>query len=359
MRSQKRGTSTKFDEDQQESSPPAPRQELAQPEETIKSSSTTTNPPVPSIFEREHPFRTANDANYKPPQLRNFGAAPALKPQASAAKNDAPAAATMPETSNTIEDVSKMLSERSLDAKITITQRELLAISADLREHYRRVLNLDKSTSTTPTNNINSHSSLMQELYEKYNKTCDYNEHNSATTANALPQSQHRSPPVGAYISSDPIEVYLNSLPPGEEPDYDRLVVAKESSPLRSVLPLIDNNLKVESILDPGCQIVAMSEEVCHVLSITYDPNIKLNMQSVNGSINQSLGLARNIPFFIGGLTLYLQVHIIQKPAYDILLGRPFDVLTESIVSTYKNDNTTVTIHDPNSNRVITVPTVP
>ena len=55
-----------------------------------------------------------------------------------------------------------------------------------------------------------------------------------------------------------------------------------------------------------------------------YDPAIKLNMQSANGTRDWSLGLARNVPFTIGTITLYLQVHIIDSPAYDILLGRPF-----------------------------------
>jgi hypothetical protein len=27
-----------------------------------------------------------------------------------------------------------------------------------------------------------------------------------------------------------------------------------------------------------------------------------------------------------------MQVHIIRDPAYDILLGRPFDVLTKSVI---------------------------
>ena len=29
---------------------------------------------------------------------------------------------------------------------------------------------------------------------------------------------------------------------------------------------------------------------------------------------------------------MYLQVHVISLPAYDVLLGWPFDVLTESVV---------------------------
>jgi hypothetical protein len=115
---------------------------------------------------------------------------------------------------------------------------------------------------------------------------------------------------------------------------------------------------QVEAILDPGCQIVAMSEEVCIALSIAYDLNVRLNMVSANGGIDQSLGLAKNIPFKISEITVYLQVHILRQPAYDILLGRPFDVLTESVVVNYHDENQTITILDPNTGKKATVPTV-
>jgi len=60
----------------------------------------------------------------------------------------------------------------------------------------------------------------------------------------------------------------------------------------------------------------------------------------------------------IGDVTLYLQIHVIREPAYDVLLGRPFDVLTESIVKNFANKDQTITIRDPNTGRRITIPTV-
>ena len=75
-----------------------------------------------------------------------------------------------------------------------------------------------------------------------------------------------------------------------------------------------------------------MSNAVCHDLGLHYNLQIQLNMQSTNGTVNKSLGFARNIPCHIGNITLYLQIHVIRDPAYDILMGRPFDVLTESML---------------------------
>jgi len=166
---------------------------------------------------------------------------------------------------------------------------------------------------------------------------------------------QTATPPAGSIIVPDPYETYLKSLPERAVPE--RLIVAKESLALRSIFPLVDHQQRVESILDPGSQIIAMSEDVCMDLALIYDPTIILNMQSANGEIDKSLGLARNVPFCFGDVTVYLQVHIIRSPAYDILLGRPFDVLTQSVVRNFANEDQTITIHDPNTGLNSTVPT--
>jgi hypothetical protein len=101
-----------------------------------------------------------------------------------------------------------------------------------------------------------------------------------------------------------------------------------------------------------------MSEEVGNALALPYDPTIRLNMVSANGGVDQSLGLARNVPFAVGDITLYLQVHVLRAPAYDILLGRPFDVLTRSVIRNFANEDQTVTILDPNTGKRATIPTV-
>jgi hypothetical protein len=117
----------------------------------------------------------------------------------------------------------------------------------------------------------------------------------------------------------DVYETYIDSLAPGER--LIPLNVAQESHALRSIMMVIDNREEVEGIIDPGSQIIAMSEAVCHDIGLAYDPFVKLNMQSPNGEVDQSLGLSRNVPCKINTITLYLQIHIIQSPAYDILLG--------------------------------------
>ena len=148
-----------------------------------------------------------------------------------------------------------------------------------------------------------------------------------------------RVPPPNGTIIADPFKTDLREHPDSHHIPNSKIVVAAESRALQAILPVIDGQDKVEAILDPGCQIVAMSEEVCNVLALHYDPTIRLHMMSANGGVDQSLGLARNVPFVIGDITVYLQVHILRNLAYDILLGRPFDVLTQSIVRNFADKN--------------------
>lgn len=90
---------------------------------------------------------------------------------------------------------------------------------------------------------------------------------------------------------------------------------------------------------------------------ITWDPDTTINMQSANGQISRTCGLAKNVPFSFGEVTVYLQVHVVDSAPYDILLGRPFDVLTESRVVNSSEGAQMIVITDPNSKARVTLPT--
>ncbi|KAI0042953.1 hypothetical protein FA95DRAFT_1463700, partial [Auriscalpium vulgare] len=135
------------------------------------------------------------------------------------------------------------------------------------------------------------------------------------------------------------------------------LIVAKELLALRAVLPLVDNQAHIEVILDPGSQVISMSEDTCHFLGLAYDPTITLDMLSANGSVDKLLGLARNVALKLGEITLYVQIHVIRSPTYDILLGRPFDVLTGSVVRNFPDERQTIMITNPNTQEMAIVPT--
>ncbi len=316
-----------------------------------------------------HPFRRAQDATYAPPHNRNI-AAPSKNAQPISKKPE-PAYKTLPQIHD--PKIASTVYNRVLNTPLTVTTHELLSLSPEVRAQLRGV---------TTTRRIvqEKEADSGEKVVEAKMMENDEEEQwlSVAELGYLLPDEipldsgLERVPSVESFLNEptriqslshpiyieDPIEQYYRTLKPGEDPDPGRLIVAKESCALRSIVPVVDNHLKVECILDNGCQIIAMSEEVCHELAVPYDPTIILNMQSANGTIDPSLGLARNVPFRIGGLTLYMQVHVLRNPAYDILFGRPFDVLTESVIRNYKNEDQTIEVHDPNTGQAVTIPTI-
>jgi len=277
-------------------------------EPSQSSSSKIIEPPI-------HPFAEVREAVYKPPHERNFAGK----------SKESPAYHTqIPIQSPAI---ANEVYNRSMKSPcVTLSPEELLSISPEIRTKLRDAI----TPKRTPIEQVGSSTNVLSK------------EH---------PNSD------ASIISEDYFESYINSLEADEIPQ--KFVVAKESHALRSILVQVNHHNFVEGVIDPGSQIIAMSEEVCHELGLAYDPSIKLNMQSANGALDPSLGLSHNVPCKIGTITIFLQIHVIRNPAYDMLLGRPFDVLTRSLVKNFANEDQTITIRDPNSHRTITIPTIP
>lgn len=131
---------------------------------------------------------------------------------------------------------------------------------------------------------------------------------------------------------------------------------ARDTSNLRVLFPKINNIGQEEAILDSGSQIVSMSEAVATELGLTWNPAVTINMQSANQSIDRTLGLAENVPFNFGGVVVYLQVHILKSPAYRVLLGQPFNLITTSVVTTHSDNRVNVLVTDPNTGQQANLP---
>lgn len=163
--------------------------------------------------------------------------------------------------------------------------------------------------------------------------------------------------PEGAIIMDDPVVQYLDTLKEGETPK--QIFAGLTSAALRCVFPNINNSGEMEAIMDGGSQIVSMSEKEARSRGVPWDPDVHILMQSANGQVEKTLGLARNIPFEFESITVYLQVHILKSAPYKALLGRPFEILTESVVANSKDGSQTVTMTDPYTGSRITIPTHP
>lgn len=172
-----------------------------------------------------------------------------------------------------------------------------------------------------------------------------------------LPYAAFTTQQKGVIVAGDPVMQYLSSLAQGEIPK--QLYAPRDSYALRSVYPIINNIGTEEALIDSGSQIVSMSRDTAVLLGLTWNPAITINMQSAQGHIEKTLGLSKNVPFQFGEITILLQVHIINKPAYKILLGRPFDALTESEIKNQSNGAQTITLTEPTSHTRVVLPTYP
>ena len=111
------------------------------------------------------------------------------------------------------------------------------------------------------------------------------------------------------------------------------VIVANKGNGLRTVYPLINGSEPdIENILDSGSQIVAIDRCIAIGLDVSWDPTITVRMEDVHGGLASMLGLAKNVPFKFGEITVYLQCHVQNRAPFEVLLGWPFDVLMESEV---------------------------
>jgi len=243
-----------------------------------------------------------------------------------------------------LDERAKDLIQETLKNTICITTEDLLNVSEPMRQEFRKLLikkrQENKTVTMTEVDPIEGNTSGPLQM-ETINV-----ERLPEATYEVLAEDTNGMAK-GSVVVSDPVMQYLNTLAPGEQPKS--VVVAAESLALRTIYPLINGVGEVESLLDPGSQIVSMSREVATMLQVTWDPDIVVHMESANKSLEKTLGLAKNVPFKFGPITVYLQVHVIEKVAYKVLLGRPFDTITESEVKNSKDGSQSLTLTDLNT----------
>ena len=235
------------------------------------------------------------------------------------------------------DERARDLITEALKIPINLTTEDLLNVSEAARMELKKLLTKKRLERKVVA--------IHQETEEVNNESIDVASLPEATYE--ISTEDKEGVPKGSLIVSDPVVQYFNTMSPGEKPKT--VVVAKESQCLRSVYPLINGIGEVEALLDGGSQIVSMSKAVAVELEIPWDPDITVQMQSANRALEQTLGLAKNVPFLFGHITVYLQVHVIGKPAYKVLLGRPFDTITESVVKNDRDGGQSLTLTDPNS----------
>ncbi|KIY47454.1 hypothetical protein FISHEDRAFT_74564 [Fistulina hepatica ATCC 64428] len=211
------------------------------------------------------------------------------------------------------DDAARTIYEAILDGKTVIKNRHLLSIVPEVRHQIR---------DATTTRRIVAQPIKAAQA--------------SSSTAK-LPAKAVATDPIVSYYQGQ-----LSDAPPP-------VIKGATSSTLHMVMPLVNSIEEVESVLDGGCQIVAMSKRCASNLGVAWNPDECINLQSANGVKDKTLGLARDVPFQFHDMTIYLQCHIIDMPAYDVLLGHPFYELTTAVTCSFMSGKESLTLKDLNN----------
>ncbi|EKM79650.1 hypothetical protein AGABI1DRAFT_22428, partial [Agaricus bisporus var. burnettii JB137-S8] len=113
----------------------------------------------------------------------------------------------------------------------------------------------------------------------------------------------------------------------------------------------------VEAILDEGSQIIGIRRDIWEKLGLPLLKEENMVMETANSSRETTLGLLRDLPVHIGSNVFYLQVQVFETAPYEMLLGRPFMTLTQAKTRHYANGDSEITLLDPNTKELLTIPT--
>jgi len=249
--------------------------------------------------------------------------------------------------------------DRMLEGEMKVTPKELWAVAPKLRAALKEIL---------ISKRLNKDKFREDQTQEKE----DNQPQRKVVSVNSLESPEKRqeaieiedSEVVEVWAVANPVLQFLEKLSPEEhscqifaiegEGEKEE-TVALDMAHLK-VVPAVINSIREEEVLlDSGSQIVSMTKKVAATNKVSWDPSLSIQMQSANGSRSRTCGLARNVPFTLGGVTVLLQVHVMDAAPYTVLLGRPFDTITESRIVNDKEGNQTVCITCPNTGTKVAI----
>ena len=183
------------------------------------------------------------------------------------------------------------IADRTLDATITISTRELLATSPEVRRHVKDVITSKKvSANSLETDELDTF------LTSCFNFDDDETEDDPKVASTYLDLVKY-DPSRAAAAASLPLRVIHLSFGDGVEP---------------------------ECILDGGAQVIVMRKDIWEQLNVPIAASKAIPMESANASTSMTLGLIENHPVQLSPITFYLQIQVVENAPFEVLLGRPF-----------------------------------
>ena len=210
-----------------------------------------------------------------------------------------------------VEDpkLAKSVLERALDSKIELSQRELLALSPDVRKQIKEMTTTKRVAAGIYTEDTEDREevALLGEV------------HNAR--------------------------------------DQEAEEVAAESVALRCLDVLMEGNVTTNCILDQGCQIIAISKAVWEALGVPVLNERQISMTAANGTVERSIGLIPRLKLQFGPVEMVVQAHVMNNTPFNVLLGRPFFQAGRCRTTDFANGEQHITLTDPRTKADVTIPT--
>ena len=323
--------------------PAGPRHPSAVPP---KAPAAVSEPPSSSALPL-HPYATAKDAT----DSSKLSSKPVDPLRGVAGVQNAPVYRSESVAENPAV-IHRVLQKVFKDSPTTLTTEELIAISAPLRKYLHNLTAVKR----VPVDRTGPQPVPPGSKFPKPPVPSDQATAGGSVYWEAVPDQDDPLPAIGDDEDADEVvkslaENYAVALPGG-------VVSASARGRVRALMCMVNDSEIVECLLDGGSQIVAISEECCHRLHIPFDPENGIPIQSANGAVNPTIGVAHNVSVTLPGeLTVYLQMYVVRNAPYDILLGRPFETLVKATIENVSDDEQTIKMHCPNTGAVVKVAT--
>ncbi|KIJ09843.1 hypothetical protein PAXINDRAFT_46230, partial [Paxillus involutus ATCC 200175] len=113
----------------------------------------------------------------------------------------------------------------------------------------------------------------------------------------------------------------------------------------------------IQCVLDTGSEVIVMPKALWETLGLVACLEYLMHMQSINESSDSTIGVIKNLGLDLGVGELYLQVQVIPKAPFHILLGRPFHCLMSMTTEDSPDGKQLLTLRDPNMGKRYKIPT--
>ena len=208
-----------------------------------------------------------------------------------------------------VEDpkLAKSVLERALDSKIELSQRELLALSPDVRKQIKEMTTTKRVAAGIYTEDTEDREEvvLLGEVHDAR--------------------------------------------------DQEAEEVAAESVALRCLDVLMEGNVTTNCILDQGCQIIAISKAVWEALGVPVLNERQISMTAANGTVERSIGLIPRLKLQFGPVEMVVQAHVMNNAPFNVLLGRPFFQAGWCRTTDFANGEQHITLTDPRTKADVTI----